>query len=104
LRIQRFIAVPRFQRKAVKVLRDSDLISRVELTALDEHAFALAKIDRIFLDALRPRVLMPVGKEEEESLHLDTPAHGKQFLQASRIQAREPFKQFVDLMEAFPLR
>ena len=51
--------------KAKQILRDRDLISRVELSAFDQHALTSAEIKIILVEPLEPCVRVTAGEIEE---------------------------------------
>ena len=75
------------------------MIGGVEDAAFDKHTLAAAKLDSFLVEALEPRVLVSIGKIEEQALDLDASAILQQFLQASRAEIAEPAEQGIDLFE-----
>ena len=74
----------------IETLRHGDQIDGIEATAANQHALAAAKIDGGLVETLAPGVLMPVGKEEEQPLHLHAAAIGKKLLQAAGAEIVVP--------------
>src|SRR5690606_41646673 len=81
-----------------------DLVDRVVPSVLDQHALARSQIDCGPVDMLEPCMAMPIGKEEEQTLHLHTAATDKQLLEPPRRKIAQTFHQHGDLIENIMLR
>ena len=89
--------------KPVGILRHGDLIDGVQCSSAHEQPLSFTEIDCLLVEALQPRMLVPVGKEEEQALHFDTATIEEEFLKAARAQIRKTSDQLVDLMEALAI-
>src|SRR5579871_873046 len=67
-------------------LRDCDLELRVQLPALHEHALSSPEVDILAIQLLLPRVLVPLGKPQEEAFHLHTAAGYQESTQPPRAE------------------
>src|SRR5690606_40548127 len=85
-------------------LGDSDLVGRVVPAVLDQHALARTQFDCGPVDMLEPCMAMPIGKEEEQALHLYTSTADKQLMEPLRRKIAQAFHQHVDLIEALTPR
>jgi hypothetical protein len=75
------------------------LIGGVEHAPFNEHTFATAKIDSFLVEALKLRVFVAVGEEEEQALDLYARAVVQQFLQTSGTKIRKTAEQGIDLFK-----
>src|SRR5215468_3905553 len=55
----------------IELLRNGDVVFRIELAAAHEHAFALAKIYRGLVYLLQPGMIVSFREPEEQALNLD---------------------------------
>jgi hypothetical protein len=53
---------------ANQILRYRDLVGWIQAPTFHEHAFAFAEVDSAFVEALRPGMLVTIGKEQEQPL------------------------------------
>ena len=88
---------------AIEVSGHRDHVFGVVPAASDKHTLATAQIDLLPVQAFEPRVLVPVGEEEEQAFHLHILAIGEECLQAGRAQCRQALHHHVDLMEALAI-
>ena len=70
---------------------------RVELSTAGQHALSGAEIDGALVEMLEPRVLMAVGKKQEETFDLHAFAVDQQLLKAAR--RADVRRDFVNLTE-----
>lgn len=75
------------------------MVSGVEDAAFDEHTLAGTQIDSFLVESLEPRLLMSIGKEEEQALDLNARAILQEVLQTNGAQIGEAAKQGIDLLK-----
>lgn len=75
------------------------MVGGVEDAAFDEHTLAAAQLDSFLVESLQPRVLVSIGEEEEQALHLYAGAILQELLQANWAQIAEAAVQGIDLLK-----